>query len=65
MLDPGAGETKRVYVWAYARDAFDALPDFSQWNLNNSLGATAFEGCLPKIFGCINSALDNEPAGNC
>ena len=26
MLDPGAGKTKRAYVWAYARSALDALP---------------------------------------
>ena len=26
MLDPGAGKTKRVYIWAYARGGFDALP---------------------------------------
>ena len=26
MLDPGAGKTKRAYVWAYARGAFDATP---------------------------------------
>jgi len=26
MLDPGAGKTKRAYVWAYARSEFDALP---------------------------------------
>jgi hypothetical protein len=26
MLDPGAGKTKRAYVWAYARGAFDAVP---------------------------------------
>ncbi|MDM0029905.1 IS66 family transposase [Variovorax saccharolyticus] len=26
MLDPGAGKTKRAYVWAYARGAFDAEP---------------------------------------
>jgi transposase len=26
LLDPGAGKTKRAYVWAYARSAFDALP---------------------------------------
>ena len=26
MLDPGAGKTKRAYVWAYARGAFDPLP---------------------------------------
>ena len=26
MLDPGAGRTKRAYVWAYARSGFDALP---------------------------------------
>jgi len=26
MLDPGAGKTKRAYVWGYARGAFDALP---------------------------------------
>ena len=26
MLDPGAGKTKRAYVWAYARTGFDALP---------------------------------------
>ena len=26
MLDPGSGKTKRAYVWAYARSAFDALP---------------------------------------
>ena len=25
MLDPGAGRTKKAYVWAYARGAFDAL----------------------------------------
>ena len=24
MLDPGAGKTKRAYVWGYARSAFDA-----------------------------------------
>ena len=24
MLDPGAGKTKKAYVWAYARGAFDA-----------------------------------------
>jgi transposase len=26
MLDPGAGKTKKAYVWAYARGAFDAMP---------------------------------------
>jgi transposase len=26
MLDPGAGKTKRAYVWAYARGAFDPVP---------------------------------------
>ncbi|HWP13113.1 MAG TPA: IS66 family transposase, partial [Ramlibacter sp.] len=26
MLDPGAGKTKRAYVWAYARGAFEATP---------------------------------------
>ena len=26
MLDPGAGKTKRAYVWAYARGGFDAQP---------------------------------------
>jgi transposase len=26
MLDPGAGKTKRAYVWAYARSSFDMLP---------------------------------------
>ena len=26
MLDPGSGKTKRAYVWAYARSAFDVLP---------------------------------------
>lgn len=26
MLDPGAGKTKKAYVWAYARGAFDPLP---------------------------------------
>ncbi|CAG9180197.1 IS66 family transposase ISPpu19 [Cupriavidus laharis] len=26
MLDPGAGKTKRAYVWAYSRGAFDPLP---------------------------------------
>ena len=26
MLDPGAGKTKRAYIWAYARGSFDALP---------------------------------------
>jgi transposase len=26
LLDPGAGKTKRAYVWAYARSAFDAQP---------------------------------------
>ena len=26
MLDPGAGKTKKAYVWAYARSAFDAAP---------------------------------------
>lgn len=26
MLDPGAGKTKRAYVWGYARGAFDATP---------------------------------------
>ncbi|SEK16213.1 Transposase IS66 family protein [Variovorax sp. OK212] len=26
MPDPGAGKTKRAYVWAYARSAFDAVP---------------------------------------
>jgi len=26
MLDPGAGKTKKAYVWAYARGAFDAEP---------------------------------------
>jgi transposase len=26
MLDPGAGKTKRAYVWAYARGAFDQTP---------------------------------------
>lgn len=25
MLDPGAGKTKRAYIWAYARGAFDAM----------------------------------------
>lgn len=26
MLDPGAGKTRRAYVWAYARGGFDAQP---------------------------------------
>ena len=26
MLDPGAGKTRRAYVWAYARGGFDARP---------------------------------------
>jgi transposase len=26
MLDPGAGKTKKAYIWAYARSGFDALP---------------------------------------
>ena len=26
MLDPGAGKTKRAYVWAYGRGAFDETP---------------------------------------
>ena len=26
MLDPGAGKTKKAYVWAYARGGFDANP---------------------------------------
>jgi transposase len=26
MLDPGAGKTKRAYVWGYARGEFDAQP---------------------------------------
>jgi transposase len=26
VLDPGAGKTKKAYVWAYARGAFDATP---------------------------------------
>ena len=26
LLDPGAGKTKRAYVWAYARSAFDTQP---------------------------------------
>ena len=26
MLDPGAGKTKKAYVWAYARGAFDPAP---------------------------------------
>ena len=25
MLDPGAGKTKRAYIWAYARSGFDVL----------------------------------------
>ncbi len=34
MLDPGAGKTRKAYVWAYARGAFDSIPgviyDFAQ-----------------------------------
>ena len=26
MLDPGAGKTKRAYIWAYARGGFDSMP---------------------------------------
>jgi len=26
MLDPGAGKTKRAYIWAYARSGFDISP---------------------------------------
>ena len=26
MLDPGAGKTKKAYMWAYARGAFDPEP---------------------------------------
>ena len=26
MLDPGAGKTKKAYVWAYVRGAFDPVP---------------------------------------
>lgn len=26
VLDPGAGKTKKAYVWAYARGAFDVTP---------------------------------------
>ena len=35
MLDPGAGKTKKAYVWAYARGGFDAQPgvayDLQRW----------------------------------
>jgi len=26
LLDPGAGKTKKAYIWAYARGAFDPQP---------------------------------------
>jgi transposase len=26
MRDPGAGKTRRTYVWAYARGAFNGVP---------------------------------------
>ena len=26
LLDPGAGKTRKAYVWAYARGAFDPIP---------------------------------------
>src|SRR5437868_8834004 len=26
MRDPGAGKTKRAYIWAYARSGFDVSP---------------------------------------
>ena len=26
LLDPGSGKTKKAYIWAYARGAFDATP---------------------------------------
>jgi len=26
LLDPGAGKTRRAYVWAYARSRHDAVP---------------------------------------
>ena len=26
LLDPGAGKTRKAYMWAYARGAFDARP---------------------------------------
>ena len=26
MLDPGAGKTRKAYVWAYARGEFDPRP---------------------------------------
>ena len=26
LLDPGSGKTKKAYIWAYARGAFDAAP---------------------------------------
>ena len=57
MLDPGAGKTRRAYVWAYARGAFDAMP------------AVVYDFCLGRgaqhpvaFLGGIDQGLDEQDA---
>ena len=51
MLDPGAGKTKKAYVWAYARSAFDALPGVAY-------------GLLPRPRGEVPAGLPARLVGH-
>jgi transposase len=58
MLDPGRGKTRRAYVWAYARGAFDSVP------------GVIYEFCLGRgaqypiafLQGSNEEGLDRYPA---
>lgn len=64
MLDPGAGKTKRAYVWAYARGELDAqrgvIYEFCLGR--GSQYPVAFLGATKGPPGSAGSAMEEQPA---
>ena len=48
MLDPGAGRTKKAYVWAYARSGFDTQPGVA-YDLQRRPGREVPDGVLARL----------------
>jgi len=64
MLDPGAGKTKRAYIWAYARGEFDAQQGvIYEFCLGRgSQYPVAFLGAAQGPPGSAESAMEYQPA---
>jgi transposase len=61
MLDPGAGKTKKAYIWAYARGELDAQPGVV-YEFCPGRGAQYPVAFLGGAQGPPESTLDEQPA---